>query len=89
MDFEAPVTTARISGKRRYTKPWLTKGIEAASKKSCQLLKKTLSKIVLKKWMNTKNTGICLIDYTKQPGHSIILPSVKNIRLIQIVKTDQ
>ena len=44
MDLEAPLQTVRISSKSRFQEPWLTTGIERASKKNCALYKKTLSK---------------------------------------------
>ena len=44
MDLEAPLQTLRISGKRWYHEPWLTTGIETASRKNHALYKKTLSK---------------------------------------------
>ena len=42
MNTEAPLQTIRISGKRCYKEPWITKGIEAAAKKNRRLYKKTL-----------------------------------------------
>ena len=42
MNSEAPLQTIRISGKRRYKEPWITKGIEAAAKKNRRLYKQTL-----------------------------------------------
>ena len=44
MDLEAPLQTVRISGKRWFQEPWLTTGIETASRKNHALYKKTLSK---------------------------------------------
>ena len=44
MDLEAPLQTVRISSKRQFQEPWLTTGIETASRKNCALYKKTLSK---------------------------------------------
>ena len=44
MDLEAPLQTVRISGKRQFQEPWLTTGIETASRKNRALYKKTLSK---------------------------------------------
>ena len=38
----APLTTIRISGKRKFTEPWLTRGIEEANRKNTLLYKKTL-----------------------------------------------
>ena len=40
MELEAPLQTVRISGKRQFQEPWLTTGIETASKKTA-LYKKT------------------------------------------------
>ena len=39
----APLQYVRISGKRRYTEPWMTTGIETSTSKSLRLYKKTLS----------------------------------------------
>ena len=44
MDLEAPLQTVRISSKRWFQEPWLTTGIETASRKKCALYKKTCSK---------------------------------------------
>ena len=44
LGLEAPLQTVRISGKRQFNEPWLTTGIETASRKNCALYKKTLSK---------------------------------------------
>ena len=42
MNTEAPLQTIRISGKRCYNEPWITKGIEATARKNRSLYKKTL-----------------------------------------------
>ena len=42
MNTEAPLQTMQISGKRHYKEPWITKGIEAATKKNRRLYKQTL-----------------------------------------------
>ena len=39
-----PLQHVRISGKRRYTEPWMTTGIKTSTSKSLRLYKKTLSK---------------------------------------------
>ena len=45
MNTEAPLQTIRISGKRCYNEPWITKGIEAAARKNKRLYKKSLKSI--------------------------------------------
>ena len=42
MNTEAPLQTIRISGKRCFNEPWITKGIEAAARKNRNLYRKTL-----------------------------------------------
>ena len=42
MDTIAPLETIRILGKHRFSEPWLTKGLEAATRKNRKLYKKTL-----------------------------------------------
>ena len=42
MDEVAPLKTVRISSKRRFKEPWMSKGIEVASRKNTDLYKKTL-----------------------------------------------
>ena len=42
MDEVAPVETIRISARRRYIKPWMSKGLESSSRKKAQLYKATL-----------------------------------------------
>ena len=42
MDSVAPVETIRVSGKQRFVEPWLTKGLEVATRKNRKLYKKTL-----------------------------------------------
>ena len=42
MDTEAPIKTICISGKRRFVKPWITKGLETASQKNRKLYRKTI-----------------------------------------------
>ena len=49
MDMVAPLQNYRISGKWRYIKPWMTKGIERSSRKKIQFYKKIL------KWGSSKN----------------------------------
>ena len=44
MNKVAPLQHVRISGKRRYTEPWMTTGIETSTSKSLKLYQKTLSK---------------------------------------------
>ena len=38
----APVRTIRISARRRYIEPWMSKGLENSSRKKAQLYKATL-----------------------------------------------
>ena len=42
MDEVAPVRTIRISARRRYIEPWMSKGLENSSRKKAQLYKATL-----------------------------------------------
>ena len=42
MDTEAPIKTIHISGKRRSVEPWITKGLETASRKNRKLYRKTV-----------------------------------------------
>ena len=42
LDEVAPTRTVRISGKRRYVEPWMTKGLEEASRTKLKLYKKYL-----------------------------------------------
>ena len=42
MDTEAPTKTICISGKRQFVKPWITKGLETASRKNRKLYRKTI-----------------------------------------------
>ena len=62
MDSVAPVETIRVSGRRRFIEPWLTKGLEAATRKNRKLYKKTLHKdhseedvIIYKRYRNLLN----------------------------------
>ena len=43
LDEIAPIKSVRISAKRRFIKPWMTRGLEVASCKKLKLYKKTLS----------------------------------------------
>ena len=40
----APIKSVRISAKRRFIKPWMTRGLEIASRKKLKLYRKTLLK---------------------------------------------
>ena len=42
MDTEAPLKCVHISAKRKFSKPWLTQGIESSNRKIKQLYKETL-----------------------------------------------
>ena len=42
MDKHAPLKTVKISGKRKFCEPWMTTGIETASRKTRQLYKEIL-----------------------------------------------
>ena len=42
MDKTAPLKTVRISAKHKYIKPWMSKGIEVASRKNTELYHATL-----------------------------------------------
>ena len=42
MNTEAPLQTIQISGKRHFSEPWITKGIETAARKNRNLYRKTL-----------------------------------------------
>ena len=44
MDKISPEQTIIISHKRRYVEPWMTRGIELASRKKLELYKKSISK---------------------------------------------
>ena len=44
MDEVAPIKQIWISGKRQYVEPWMTKGLERASKKKLELYRKMLQK---------------------------------------------
>ena len=41
MDEISPLEIIRISGKRRYTEPWMSRGLEVSAKKKEKLYKKT------------------------------------------------
>ena len=43
MDTVAPLKSVCISAKRKFSKPWLTQGIETSNRKIKQLYKKTLN----------------------------------------------
>ena len=42
MDEVSPIVQIRISGKRRYTEPWMTTGIETSNQQNLKLYKETL-----------------------------------------------
>ena len=42
MDTEAPIKTIRISGKRQFVEPWITKGLETVTQKNRKLYRKTI-----------------------------------------------
>ena len=42
MNSEAPLQTIQISGKRHFTEPWVTKGLETVARKNRKLYKKTI-----------------------------------------------
>ena len=42
MDSVVPIVTIRISGRRKFTEPWMTTGIETSTKKCHHLYKETL-----------------------------------------------
>ena len=44
LDFVAPIKEVRISPKRRYTEPSMTKGLETTSRRKVELYEKSLSK---------------------------------------------
>ena len=82
MDIEAPLETIRISCKRRFVKPWVTKGLESATKKNRSLYKKTLKdgcteedKTLYKKHRNTLNR---LHKTTRQQYYKTKLNEYKN-----------
>ena len=43
LDKIAPVKEVRISAKRRFIEPWMTRGLEQSSRKKMRLYKKTLT----------------------------------------------
>ena len=59
MNKVAPIRKVKISGKRRFCEPWLTKGIEKSSHKKNKLYKETLkrgaSAITIKNYKNYRN----------------------------------
>ena len=62
LDEVAPTRTVRISGKRRYVKPWMTRGLEEASRTKLKLYKKYLQRnssdddyLKYKRYRNTYN----------------------------------
>ena len=82
MDIEAPWETIRISCKRRFVEPWVTKGLESATKKNRRLYKKTLKdgcteedKTLYKKHRNTLNR---LHKTTRQQYYKTKLEEYKN-----------
>ena len=62
LDEVAPTRTVRISGKRRYVEPWMTRGLEEASRTKLKLYKKYLQRnssdddyLKYKRYRNTYN----------------------------------
>ena len=75
MDEIAPVKTIRISAKRRYKEPWMSKGIETSSRKCTELYKASLklgaAPKTRDKYVNYRNSYNQLkrtarLDYYKQ-----------------------
>ena len=49
LDEVIPVKTVKISVKRRFVEPWMTKGLEQSSKKNYHFTKKHFAKVALLK----------------------------------------
>ena len=70
LDEIAPIKHVRISAKRRFVEPWMTRGLEVASRKKLKLYKKTLSNNCMEadqaKYKEHRNLYNCLKSQLKR-----------------------